>query len=115
MAELTAAKEADRVKAAARAPLEAPAQFTPHGGNRRKSGADALRSQSNDIRAVRPEDPKPNEAKGTESMVEDDEHDTNRLLEIGLEQALVVKEDTIDSTQPYEVGTSTSVAVQAEA
>jgi hypothetical protein len=82
-AELTAAKEADRVKAAARASLEAPAQLTPHGGNRRTSGAGALRSQSNGIRAVRPEDPKPNEAKGTESMVEDDEHDANRVLALG--------------------------------
>jgi len=59
-AELTAAKEADRVKAAARAPPEAPAQYAPHGGNRRTSGADDLRSQSKGILAARPEDPKPN-------------------------------------------------------
>jgi hypothetical protein len=67
MDELAAAKECDRVKAAARASPEAPAQLTPHGGNRRTSGADALRSQSNDVRAERPADPKPNEAIGTEN------------------------------------------------
>jgi hypothetical protein len=59
-----------------------------HGGNRRTSGADDLRSQSDGILATRPEDPKPNEATGTKSMVEDDEHDANDLLEVGLEQAL---------------------------
>ena len=59
---MTAAKEADRVKAAARAPLEAPAQHAPHGGNRRTSGADDLRTQSKDILAARSEDPKPDEA-----------------------------------------------------
>ena len=68
---MTAAKEADRVKAAARASLEAPAQHAPHGGNRRTSGADDLRSQSKGILATRPEEPKPNEAEGTESMAED--------------------------------------------
>jgi hypothetical protein len=48
-------------------------------------------------------------------MVEDDEQDANRLLEEGLEQAPVVKENAIDSFQPYVVDTSTSEAVQADA
>ena len=48
-------------------------------------------------------------------MVEDDEQDANRLLEEGLEQALVVEDNAIDSFQPYVVDTSTSEAVQADA
>ena len=76
---MTAAKEADRVKAAARASPEAPAQHTPHGGNRRTSGADDLRSQSDGILATRLEDPKPNEATATESMVEDDDRKMRNL------------------------------------
>ena len=64
-AELTAAKEADRVKAAARASPEAPAQHAPHGGNRRTSGADDLRTKSQSILADRPADPKPDESVGT--------------------------------------------------
>jgi hypothetical protein len=46
-------------------------------------------------------------------MVEDGEHDANDLLEIGLEQALRLKEDTIDGINPYEVDITTSDAEQA--
>jgi hypothetical protein len=99
-AELTAAKEADRVKAAARASPEAQAQHTPHGGNRRTSGADDLRSQSKGSLATRPEDPKPDMATGTESMAEDDEHGANDLLQEGLEQALRRRETTIEGFDP---------------
>jgi hypothetical protein len=48
-------------------------------------------------------------------MVEDDERDANDLLEMGLEQALRLKEDTIDGIKPYEVDTTTSDAEQAAA
>jgi hypothetical protein len=58
-AELAAAKEHDRVKAAAKAAADAPAQLTPHSGSRRTSGADALRNQSTDVRAERPDDHDP--------------------------------------------------------
>ena len=112
---MTAAKEADRVKAAARAPPEAPAQHAPHGGNRRTSGADDLRSQSKGILAARPEDPRPNMAEGTESMVEDDERDANDLLQEGLEQALRRREAAIESFPAYVPDTNTGEDVQADA
>ena len=114
-AELTAAKEADRVKAAARAPPEAPAQHAPHGGNRRTSGADDLRSQSKDILSARPEDPKPNEAEGTESMAEDDEQAANALLREGLEQAIHRKEVAIEAYPTYVPDTDTGEDEQAVA
>ena len=74
-AELAAAKEADKVRAAAREASEAPAQHAPHGGNRRKSGADTLRTQSQSILDERPPDPEPEESEGTESMAEDEEQE----------------------------------------
>jgi hypothetical protein len=48
-------------------------------------------------------------------MVDDDEQDANRMRDEGLEQALVVKENTIDSFQSYVVDTNTSEAAQADA
>ena len=106
-AESTAAKETDRVKAAARASLEAPAQHAPHGGNRRTSGADDLRTQSKDILSARPEDPKPDEAEGTESMAEDDEQEANAVLREGLEQAIRKKEVAIEAYPTYVPDTDT--------
>jgi hypothetical protein len=64
------------------------------------------------ILATRPEDPKPNEAKGTESMAGDDEHDANALLEIGLEQALSLKENAIESFHSYVADTNTEEGAQ---
>jgi hypothetical protein len=53
-AELTAAKEHDRVKAAAKDAANAQAQPTPHSGSRRTSGADERRNnQSIEVRAGR--------------------------------------------------------------
>ena len=72
---MTAAREADKVKAAARESPEVPAQHAPHGGNRRKSGADNLRTQSQSILADRPADPEPEESIGTESMAEDEDEE----------------------------------------
>ena len=111
--ELTAAQEADRVKAAARAPPEAPAQHAPHGGNRRTSGADDLRTQSQGILAERPEDPKPDEAVGTESMAEDDEQEAKDVLRAGLEQAIALKEDTVDAYAAYVPDTEKEAGEQA--
>ena len=89
-AELAAAMEADRVKAAAREAAEAPAQYAqpaPHGGDRRTSGADAHRAESQSILAERPPDPEPDESEGTEAMVEADEQEAKTALQAGLERA----------------------------
>jgi hypothetical protein len=100
-AELAMAMEHDRVKAAAKATADAPAQSTPHSGSRRTSGADELRNQGVEVRAERPDDPEPNEAEGTEVMVEEDEQLANTLLQEGLEAALGVQERVIDGIAPY--------------
>jgi hypothetical protein len=115
-AELTAAKEADRVKAAARVTPEASAQQAPHGGNRRTSGADDLRSQSKGILAARPADPGPNLADGTESMVQDDELEAKAVLREGLEQAIAEHhERTLDAIVPHVADTTKPAEEQAEA
>jgi hypothetical protein len=49
---LTATKEHDRVRAAAKDAAHAQAQPTPHSGSRRTSGADQLRNQGVEVRAA---------------------------------------------------------------
>ena len=48
-------------------------------------------------------------------MAEDDEHDANDLLEEGLEQALHLRENAIESFQPYVADTNTGEDIQADA
>ena len=105
--ELAAAIEADKVKAAAREAPEAPAQHAPHGGNRRKSGADTLRTQSQGILDERPPDPGPGESEGTELMVEVEEQEAKVALQTGLELAARLKEETIDALVDYVPDTTT--------
>ena len=100
-AELAAAKEADKVRAAAREASEAPAQHAPHGGNRRKSGADALRTQSQSIPGDRPPDPEPEESIGTESMADDEEQEAKLVLHAGLEHAAAEKQIAIEGYAPH--------------
>ena len=77
-AELAAAIEADRVKAAARGATVAPAQYgqpATRDGDRRASGADTHRAESQGNLAERPPDPEPDDSEGTEAMVEVDEQE----------------------------------------
>ena len=108
--------EADKVKAAARDASEAPAQHAqhaPHGGNRRRSGADALRTQSQSILAERPADPEPDDSVGTEAMVEVEEQEAEAALHEGLELAARLKENTIDALGDYVLNTTIGEAEQA--
>ena len=112
-AELTAAIEADKVKAAAREAPEAPAQHAPHGGSRRKSGADTLRTQSQGILDERPPDPGPGESEGTELMVEVEEQEAKVALQTGLENAARLKENAIDAFVAYVPDADTGEEEQA--
>jgi hypothetical protein len=112
---LVAAKEHDRVKAAAKAAADAPAQSTPHSGSRRTSGADDLRNQSTDARAERPDDPGPHEVEGTEAMVEEAERLANTLLQEGLEAALRLQEYAIDGIAPHVADSEKSAEARAVA
>ena len=117
-AELAAAIEADRVKAAAREAAEAPAQYgqpATHDGDRRTSGADAHRAESQGILAERPPDPEPDESEGTEAMVEVDEQEAKTALQAGLERAARQEEDTIDAHGDYVPDTEAGAEAQAQA
>jgi hypothetical protein len=104
------------VKAAAREAAEAPAQYAqpaPHGGDRRTSGADAHRTESQGILAERPADPEPDESEGTEARVEVDEQEAKTALQAGLERAAQGKENAIYAHGDHIPDTGTSEAEQA--
>ena len=104
------------MKAAAKEASEAPAQHAqhaPHGGDRRTSGADALRAESQSILAGRSADPRPDESEGTEAMVEADEQEAKTALHTGLEYAALQEEDTIDAHEDYVPDTETAEDIQA--
>ena len=117
-AELAAAIEADRVKAAARGATVAPAQYgqpATRDGDRRASGADTHRAESEGNLAERPADPKPDDSEGTEAMVEADEQDNMATLQAGLERAANQEEQTIDALAAYVPDTEAGVDEQAAA
>ena len=117
-AELAAAIEADRVKAAARGATVAPAQYgqpATRDGDRRASGADAHRAESKGNLAERPPDPEPGDSEGTEAMVEVDEQENKTALQAGLERAARQEEETIDAHKDYVLDTEAGAEAQAQA
>jgi hypothetical protein len=106
-AELTAAKEHDRVRAAAQGAARAQAQPTLHSDGRRTSGADQLRHKSIEVRAGGRVEPESDEMDESEAMVEDDERQADAAFRTGLEAAIQVQENAVDSTLFYSEGEGT--------
>jgi hypothetical protein len=105
MAELTAAKEHDGVRAAANGTAAAHAQPTPHSNDRRTSGADQLRHRSIEVRAGGRLEPEPDETMDeSETMVEDDARQADEAFRTGLEAAIQAQEDPLDGIVPYSEG-----------
>jgi hypothetical protein len=101
---LAAAKEHDRVRAAARDTAYAQAQPTSYTEGQRASGADQLRHKSIEVRAGGRLEPEPAEMDESEAMVEDDERQADDALRTGLETAIQAQEDAIDGIVPYAEG-----------
>ena len=117
-AELAAAIEADRVKAAARGATVAPAQYgqpATRDGDRRASGADTHRAESKGNLAERPPDPEPDDSEGTEAMVEADEQENMTALQAGLERAARQEEEAIEAHADYIPNTEIGAEAQAQA
>jgi hypothetical protein len=106
-AELIAAKEHDRVRAAARDVASAQAQSTSGTQGRRTSGADQLRHKGVEIVAAGKYEQEADEMSDTEVAMENDAQQADIALRAGLETTHQVQEHTTDAIPLYTAGEGT--------